>query len=213
MGVHRLGSAWALAIGSLMAMGAGTAVAAATYNATTQFSGHHNPAGVWSYHAGGKLLTHPSGSGPKTPGWSNGKSTPDSASMFANRTGKTMVVNRNPPTTNGDVILPGWIAMDPQSIPSISVQWTAPAAGTYHVVGAFRGNDTAVAKYGAAHGVAIDHNAANIYTNTISQYNQRDSFNLTVQVKRGDRLTFLVKTSPTTYQFLNTGLLVKISTG
>ena len=74
--------------------------------------------------------------------------------------------------------------------------------GTFVIQGDFLGADTSE----NSHPVAILLNGKqNIYSNMITRFGQRDAFNLTRRMRRGDSLDFVVSTgSACTY--LGTGL-------
>jgi hypothetical protein len=178
---------------------------ASTYNAVTDFSLSSNPNGVWSYRSGGSLLSSPVIGSGSTAGWNewwNGKAVPNSADIGANVTGKTLTI------ANSIVMPTNVLQMDPEATGNVAVRFTAPAAGTYSIIGNFLGIDTNE----KLHSVEITHNGVAIFTNTISAYNQNDSFNLTETLSAGDVIDFVNETGSTTYEDLSTGLSVTIAT-
>ena len=98
--------------------------------------------------------------------------------------------------------LPGdHLDLDPESAANVRTRFTAPMAGTFVVSGDFLGVDTSE----NSHAVSILVNGKSAYANTISRFGQRDAFNLTRKLNRGDTVDFLVSTgSACTY--LGTGL-------
>jgi len=176
-----------------------------TYNAVTDFGLSRNPNGVWSYLSSGSLLSSPViGSGP-TAGlntWWDGKAVPNSADIGANVSGNTLTVS------NSIVVPRNVLQMDPEATTNVTVRFTAPAAGTYSIIGSFLGIDTNQ----KLHSVQIMHNGLAIFTNTISAFNQTDAFNLNVTLSAGDFIDFVNDTGSTTYEDLSTGLAVTFTT-
>jgi uncharacterized protein (TIGR03437 family) len=175
-----------------------------TYNAATDFSLSSNPNGVWSYLSSGSLLPSPVIGGGATAGWNewwDGKAVPNSADIGANVSGKTLTISNT-------VVMPtNVLQMDPEATSNVAVRFTAPASGTYSIIGNFLGIDTSQ----KLHPVEIMHNGVAIFTNTISVFNQNDAFNLTETLSAGDFIDFVNGTG-STYENLSTGLSVTIST-
>lgn len=185
-----------------------TASAASTkFDAVAQFSLTKNPNGVWSYRENGNLFSQTinnDGGGPLTCWW-NAQQVPTSENVCANQTSQTV-------SFQTIVIPPGWIDLGVESAKD-AVQWTAPSAGTYAVKGSFMSIDTYVAINDASHPVAITHNGATVYSNTVAAYDQPDPFNLSIHVNAGDKVSFLVEPSPSTWTNLSTGLQATITGG
>jgi len=178
---------------------------ALTYNAVTAFSLSNNPNGVWSYLSSGSLLSSPVIGSGSTAGWNewwDGKAVPNSADIGANVSGNTLTVS------NSIVIPTNVLQMDPEATSNVTVRFTAPAAGTYSIIGNFLGIDTNQ----KLHSVEIMHNGVAIFTNTISVFNQNDVFNVTETLSAGDFIDFVNDTGSTTYEDLSTGLSVTITT-
>lgn len=198
-------------VASLAAAGTSLAVtapafAAASSNAVSQFSATKNPHGVWSYMAAGKLLTvsQPKDScGPKVlKAWDSSGSPPNEASVIGNKTNAEVSC-----TENNTVKIPAeTLNIDPESLATVAVVWTAKKAGTYTVAGRFTGDDTSE----QSHSVAILHNGTSVYANTVSDYEQVDSFSQSVVVAKGDTISFTAYTGSEPNN-LSTGLQATIS--
>lgn len=170
------------------------------YDAAAQFSTQSNPHGHWSYLADGSLLTT---AVPKNvcgvkqfKEWWNAAQEPDSASVTANKTTTSHECTSYPITVPADSL-----NLDPESLSDIAVEWTAPAAGKYSVVGSFTPDEPSCE---ADHPVAVLHNGSSVYSNTITS-TSTDSFDTTVKVAQGDTVSFVVYTG-TTWTCLGTGL-------
>jgi hypothetical protein len=169
------------------------------YDAGSQFSTKSNPHGAWSYLVNGSLLTTAvpnSVCGVKQfKDWWNGQQEPDSASVTANKTTSSHECTTYPITIPADTL-----NLDPESLPDVTVQWTASAAGKYAVVGSFTPDEAC----DPDHPVAILHNGSSVYSNTVTA-SSTDSFDTTVKVAKGDTVSFVVYTG-TTWTCLGTGL-------
>lgn len=192
---------------AVMFAGLAVPASASAYDAVSQFStSEGNPNGAWSYAGAGELLqsTTPDVCGAKgLPGWTNGGTLPHEALVYANQSAATIKCE-----TNETVYVPAhYIGLDPQANPSVEVLWTAPAAGTYEVIGNFRGID----RKQTSHAVAVLDNGASIYSSTIGAYNEKDTFALSVAAAAGDTVTFRSETNPKEFQYLATGLQATIS--
>jgi hypothetical protein len=89
--------------------------------------------------------------------------------------------------------------------------FTAPATGFYQVAGQFVGVDIV----GNQHPVTVTENGVTtLYGNTISQYGQRDPFDLMLNLNAGDSIGFNVGTGSQgcSFCFLSTGLWADVST-
>jgi hypothetical protein len=174
---------------------------AQTYDAFKQFSIKYNPSGPWSYLAGGALLTVKDtkcNSITKDYCWTRGTGFPNIASDEANKTGTAIHY--------ADVNLPAsYLDFDPQGISNVTFQWTAPASGEVIVSGNFLG----VATDEGSHEVAVLHNGAVLTQYTISAYQQKEIFKLSVTVAAGDTIGFASFTG-NGGGALSTGLQAKI---
>ena len=125
--------------------------------------GRQQGGATWSYLVDGTLLGQQIECGNISQWlcWWNGGGEPDSTVIGANETGA--------PVSYLTITMPaGYLNLDPESL-QVTLQWTAPAAGTYRVKGNFLGVDTNE----ASHPVAIVHNTTTLYSNTISSFNQK----------------------------------------
>jgi len=211
MTIHRVGRALSslAACGLLLAMSgvraaAPTAAApAATSDAVADFSVDHNPNGAWRYLAGASLLGSVNHKDCDALGiacrW-NGNPVCNSAIVAASTTGA--------PASFLTIRLPAdHLLMDPESIASVRVRWTAPAAGSYEIQGDFLGVDTSE----RSHPVAILEDAKQkIYSNTISSYGQQAAFDLTRKLARGETVDFVVSTG-SACSYLSTGLKATVA--
>lgn len=117
-------------------------------------------------------------------GWFNGESQPNSASIVVNKTNAPISCE-----TTSTVVVPVQTAnVDPESYPSVSVIWTYTGKKTagYTVAGDFTGDD----RDEVSPSVQVDHNNETIHSNTISAYQQVDSFSLNVSPSPGNTITF-----------------------
>jgi hypothetical protein len=178
------------------------AASAQSYNAYGQFKLKHNPNGAWSYLTAGSPLAT------KLPDcanlsnfncWWNKGSFPDSAIIGA--------ATKHAAVSYETIVLPPkYLALDPESVGDVTVQWTAPSAGQVLVSGNFLGVDTNE----ASHTTAVLHNGVTLKTFTIATYQQKAKFHLTVTVAAGDTIGFASYT-PGGYSYLTTGLQAKIA--
>jgi hypothetical protein len=187
--------------GALVPMASTAATPARAYSAAGQFSVVRNPNGPWSYSTNRSLLAYVD----KTCAarglicrW-NGKPVCNSAIVAGSRRGM--------PTSFLTIRLPGdHLDLDPESNPNVRTRFTAPMAGMYVVQGDFLAVDVSE----NSHAVSVLVNGKSAYANTIARFGQRDSFNLTRKLNRGDTLDFVVSTgSACTY--LGTGLKAVIT--
>ena len=176
--------------------GAAAAAPSRVYSAAGQFSVTRNPNGPWSYLANRSLLNYVNKTCPASGlicRW-NGKPVCNSVFVAGGLHGR--------PASFLTIRLPGdHLDMDPESAANVRTRFTAPMAGTFAVQGDFLGADTSE----NSHAVSILVNGKQAYSNTISRFGQRDAFNLTRRLNRGDTVDFVVSTgSACTY--LGTGL-------
>jgi len=183
---------------ALIAVGGASNVNAdTTYNMVTGFSNTSNPNGVWTYEYNGTAFTDAQGHTGVLPYWYNGGTQPNSIAIFQNVTGSPFVNSTVTDPTNT-------LYLDPQSC-SVAVLFTAPSAGTYTLAGNFLGIDMV----GNSHPVTILDNGTIVWSGTIANYGQDDSFNFAETLKSGDTISFDVGTGTggtCTYCFLGTGL-------
>lgn len=193
------GALWGL--GCMTALFIAPAAQATTFNDVSDFS-LNNPTGAWSYLAGGKVLgtTVNNCGGGSLECLTNGLGLPDSASVIKNMTGTTV-------TTAGNVkIAPDHLNLDPEGVSNVAVEWTAPTAGYYSIVGDFLGDDL----HQVSHRVEITDNGVDIFSSVISAFGQLDAFSMELQLSAGDQIEFIVDTG-STYTDLSTGLAATIS--
>jgi hypothetical protein len=164
-----------------------TAMAQMRFNAVTQFSATRNPHGAWSYladgsNANGALLTARTSlcGNPNLPAWLNGQPQPDSIVVARN-------ISNSPISGCVDVVAPTdhlWIDSEGATV---TVRWTAPAAGTYSITGDFLG----IATDEQSHPVQIIKNRTkSLLSGTIASYGQKVSFSLTVSITQGGTIDF-----------------------
>jgi hypothetical protein len=193
------GFAIAIFAGSLSPVATAAPPASAIYNAVADFSVAHNPNGTWSYLSDGALLDYESkdcdalGMACR---W-NGKPVCNSAIVGTSKAGG--------PRSWLTIRLPAdHLEMDPESVASVRVRWTAPASGSFEIHGDFLGVDTSE----RSHPIAILYNEKQkIYSNTVSSYGQLAAFNLTRKLARSDTIDFVVSTG-SACSYLSTGLKV-----
>ena len=176
--------------------GGGTLITAGTgstsgHNAVNDFSiTNGNPNGVWSYLAGGTLLSTTESGENGISGldrWYNGQTqVPDIAAVIKNTTGSSITLSGT------DQIPPDHLNLDPQGISNIAVQFTASASGTYVITGNFLGDDTGE----HAHPVQVLDNGTAVFSGTISSFDQVAPFGLVETLNAGDTITFAVDTGP-----------------
>ena len=175
---------------------------AQSFEAYDQFRLHHNPNGAWRYLAGGVILPGKLVNCANITGyncWWNMGSEPSSAIVGA--------AEKHAAVSYDTIVLPaGYIALDSENVGDSTVEWTAPSPGKAVISGNFLGVDTNE----ASHSVGVLHNGASLKTFTISAYQQKAKFHLSVTVAAGDTITFS-SFSPNGYAYLTTGLQVKIT--
>ncbi len=185
------------ACAGVLSAAASAATPGRVYSAAGQFSLASNPNGTWSYLVNRSLLPYVNKSCASSGlicRW-NGKPVCNSVFVAASK--------RGIPASFSTIRLPGdHLDLDPESAAGVRTRWTAPNAGTFVVRGDFLGVDVSE----NSHPVAILFNGKqNVYSNTITHFGQRDAFNLTRKMRRGDSIDFVVSTgSACTY--LGTGL-------
>jgi hypothetical protein len=183
---------------------------ASTYNATTGFSNSSNPNGVWSYYyydtvSSSDVLYSPatqSGTIFGLPTWINGGGIPDSLTIIQNNSGSA--------AGGGTITIPnGYLNLDPEGY-NVEVVFTVPSTGTYNITGNFYGDDSDE----QSHPVEVLDNGSSVYSNTISSYEESDSFSLlSKSLNAGDKIAFFTEVG-STYADLSTGLEATItSTG
>src|SRR5712692_2496056 len=152
-------------------------------NVVTDFSAASNPNGVWSYDYNGVAYTSSQGFPnllPGVPAWWTGLSVPNSLIIGQNVTGS--------PVTTSTVTIPNnTLWMDPES-GNVSVVFTALSAGTYTILGDFRGIDTT----GNSHPVNIFVNGISVWSGVISSFGAVDSFSFSESLSAGDTISFSV---------------------
>ena len=194
-------SRYAACIAAVLAVAATSPAPAQTASAFAQFALKKNPNGAWRYLAGGTLLSqtiNPCAGVAKLLCRWNGGSLPNSAIIGANK-------NHGNATYFTIVLPPKYLVLDPETLPDVTVQWTAPAAATILVTGNFLGVDTSE----ASHAVAVLHNGVSVKNFTISQYQQKAKFTLKLAVAAGDTIGFASYTNG--YAYLSTGLQATIT--
>jgi hypothetical protein len=188
-------------VGSLSPSATAAVPASAIYNAVADFSIAHNPDGTWSYRSDGSLLGYVNKDCDALGmacNW-NGKPVCNSAIVGASKAGGpiSFLTIRSPADH---------LVIDPESVASVSVRWTAPTSGAFEIQGDFLGIDTSE----RSHPVAILDNAKqNIYSNTVSSYGQRVAFDLTRKLAQGETIDFVVSTG-SACSYLSTGLKVTV---
>jgi hypothetical protein len=171
------------------------------YNAVTDFSLSGNPNGVWSYGEDANTLFTVASSSNVARAWSNANSNPNYASVLQNTSGSLLEVTG---TLN---VPPDYLNLDPQSNADVFVAFSAPSAGMYSFSGSFIGDDTNP----VGHTVAIYDQSNEIFSSTISAYNQPDPFAFSLALAAGETVYFDVDTG-FTWTNLGTGLAVEVST-
>jgi uncharacterized protein (TIGR03437 family) len=178
---------------------------AATYSAVNDLSLSGNPNGVWSYLVSNVLMSTPyTGTGALAGfiGWSNGLPDPNGVGVLKNGTGGSV-------TIIGGLVLPTDHLFLNAEIGNLAVRFTAPVTAGYSVSGDFIGL-VSVAPGEEAHDVAVLVNGSQVYSDTVSSYNQPDAFSLTVALNAGDTVDF-VDYAGANFQFLGTGLAATIT--
>jgi hypothetical protein len=193
----------ALLTSILLASSVATASASTVYDLVSGFSGSTNPNGVWSYAYGtaGSDSLFSSGQSDGTTcgtalcGWYNGGAVPDAIGIAQNTTGSTK--------TSGTVNIPNnYLTLDPEEY-NAEVIFTVPSggAGNYTISGNFYGDDTGE----NSHPVDILDNSTNVFSNTISSYQQSDPFSFSETLAVGNTITFYVGTGSTGCSYCNLG--------
>jgi hypothetical protein len=183
----------------------GCAMASAPALATTyDVTEGVGPTSPFSYSAASGATPNPlvyTGTLGTLPYYSNGSGYPDIAYVVQNFTNSAATYN----TLN---IQANSLSLDPQSIAYVDVNFKAPAAGTYTVVGSFYGADT----YQHSH-VAEILVGGTVYAPsvvTINSVNQSSPFDFTVTLAAKELVTFQVNTGSDLFN-LSTGLTASIS--
>ncbi len=176
--------------------------APAAYDAVHDFSIAKNPNGAWSYLTGAALLGHPQDPCRDvfdTICWWNGGADCDSALIGKNSAAYFISWDsiQSPPSH---------LFVDPRSAATAIVRWTAPADGTYAIKGDFLAIDSSE----SSHAVAILANAKPIHSATLAKPDQKDAFDLTNKLAKGDALEFVISTGAEC-RHLATGLAATIS--
>jgi hypothetical protein len=189
-------------------------------NVATEFSIGSNPGQAWSY---GSLPSLAGSFNLNLFGWAFGTIPSVAVGWAAND--PTVVTDPNPSVLylfNGTGPL---FAHSTISAPSNSVnlhpgpsgelavaRWTAPAAGTYQISGAFRGNDTGGGTGpGTTTDVHVLRNDAAIFNGAINQFGATQAFSQTLFLAAGDRVDFAVGTGGNGFFNDSTGLSAIIS--
>jgi hypothetical protein len=146
------------------------------------------PSPRWSYgyasSRGGAFTLLPTYNRASVDQWTLGGSVP---AVSHNPFASTVV------TAGTNDMAPGSLALHPSgSSVNAVVRWTAPAAGAYHVAGAFTGRDFS---YPTTTDVAVLKNnnaAAPLFADTVFEYNTPHSFAFDVAMNAGETLEFTV---------------------
>jgi hypothetical protein len=171
--------------------------AAQTYDVVSDFSTTRNPNGVWSFLGNNTPLQTSTTDGrcngwPVIPGlfcWTSDRSTTFAASIMKNTTGRDIRTSTVTVPTSHVVLFP--------SSGFMTVQWKAPAAGRYAIVGEFLSVDTAQnSRY-----VQINHigNQRPLLRSNVYPRGRRVPFSLTVTTARDDLIQFTVQGGATPY--------------
>ena len=177
----------------------GTPIVLGSYNAVNDFSiVNGNPNEVWSYLVVGTPL-NVVGTENDFIYWTTGQSLPEDASI-----GTATVF-----PYSGNIELPSpYLNLDPQILADVAVGFTAPAAGTYNIVGSFRGDNPGEHSHPVE--ILVDGNV--VFSDTISSYDQPTQFDLTETLNAGDTIDFVVDTGPNGDLYsLGTGLSANIT--
>lgn len=162
---------------------------AGTYDIAADFSAETNPNGAWSYGwsesrgSAFNIDTEPA----HDYSWGNyvGWLAPNYAAAPINI--GYAVTDINHPTVN---IPAGTVSFHPGPSGQNSViRWTAPASGTYKIMGWFTGNDFA---YPTTTDVAVLHGTTEIFSGAINSYRVPLNFSLTERVNAGETIDFTV---------------------
>jgi hypothetical protein len=173
--------------------------AGAGYSAEGEFSVASNANGVWSYLAGGTLLST-SGSGSNFARWDNNSSIPTSASVTQNTTSTTQTYS------NTIQLPPSELNLDPESLANVGVVFTAPDAGVYTFSGAFAGTDVNE----QSHTVAVVVNGSTVESGTIGSFGQSVAIGLTETLAAGAVVAFDSNTGAS-FSNLSTGLALTVA--
>jgi hypothetical protein len=173
-----------------------SAASATAYNVVAGFSKTQNPNGVWSYRAGANILPKPlvQAGDASVHYWWNGKKMPNSALIGRN-------YGSAPYYGTSTVIYPNRLHMDPETLSSVTIRFTAPLSGTYGFSGNFKGTD----QQEASHDVAVNINGKPVFTGTIGSFGQRATFKGSAPLKAGDTIDFISYTNGSDAH-LSTGL-------
>jgi hypothetical protein len=180
----------------------------ATYDPAADFEkgflSNSNPNGVWSYGSSASSTapvtlftgtTQTSGYGPNAQAWYPSGSPYNTPWLW---------YNNGPASNAGGVdVLANEIVLQPVSGQNSNLVFTAPAAGTYSVVGRFRGDQSGI---GVVAGVVA--NGSLLMSSGITADGQTVPFSYTVDLSAGSTVVFSVALAGGTY---NTGLLVAIT--
>lgn len=181
----------------------------------SEFAVGSNPGGAWSYGwasaLGGDfnlaLFNWTFASGPSVAvGWSvqNPALVPDANPSVL------YLVNGSGPLFNYSTISApsNSVSLHPGSGGELAIaRWTAPAAGTYLISGAFRGNDTA----GTTTDVHVLHNNAAVVNGSVNGTGVTEAFSQTLFLSAGDRIDFAVGAGGNGFFNDSTGLSAIIS--
>lgn len=178
------------------------ASAQTSFDAVKQFSSTRNPHGAWSYVGyGGLLKTKLLVCGNSSlPGWWDGQGEPNSVYVARN-------ISSGPISSCVDVVAPtDHLWFDPEG-DSVSVRWTAPAAGRYSIKGDFLG----IATDQNSHPVEVVQNGKTVlFSGTIASYNQKLAFTLERDLKKGATIDFETADGGN-YTRLSTGIAAHIT--
>jgi hypothetical protein len=175
------------------------------YDAAADFSIASNPNGVWSYLVNGAPLSFTMNpcSIPGTVCWWNGGTTYPNASFI------TENQSNQPVQTNNTVEIPaGAFDMDPEGN-SLTMDWTAPAAGTWYVSGFFFGMDSVSMPHPAE--VTLD-SSTTLFATTINGFGNVTNFSFALALNAGDVIGFEVDHGLNNGAFLSTGFDAAIAT-
>lgn len=184
---------------------AGQSPPGAAYDAVENFSATQNPSGAWSYGyraAGGPFTPYAArtnffGAGANT--WQASASA-CCPMVTKNNTGSAYAY----PNATSVSHHPAFLNLHPGPAGERSVvRWTAPAAGTYRVVGQFEGLDTG----GTTSDVKVTHNSAVLFSGAVNGFGAAAPFTLTLKAAAGDAVEFSVGVGGNgTHSYDSTGL-------
>jgi hypothetical protein len=188
---------------------AATASAGPINDLVAGFSNSGNPSGVFSYYHGPTADTLYSFPGQSTtlfpqslPAWFQNGGIPDDLTITQHNSGSA--------GGSGTIAIPnGYLNLDPENY-NVEVVFTVPSggAGTYLISGNFYGDDSSENSHPVDINADISSVLSNPYSNTISAYQQKDSFSESETLSVGDTITFFVGTGSAgcSYCDLSTGL-------